>query len=162
MYPLRHHDKKAPPIRPKWKPSWMRNWEGRWKSITSPERPSLSSKTASCFCQRLRLRRSQEQDPCRPRSDELSHWLTREAVHLDGGDAARRAGKVGPGRGYQHLSRLSHPGYLSTTDHPQAPDDPYGRLRKPVLREAGEGSQCPGAPTRMAYLPYAGSGSPAR
>jgi hypothetical protein len=57
MKPLRHHNNKARPIPPNWRPSWMRNWEGRWKSITSPEQPSLSSKTVSCFFQRLRLRR---------------------------------------------------------------------------------------------------------
>ena len=38
-------------------------------------------------------------------------------------------GKLNLDADITHLSRFSHPGYLSTTDHPQASFDPYGRFR---------------------------------
>ena len=66
-------------------------------------------------------------------------WLSRQAVHLDRGDATRRTGQAGSGHGCQHLSRFPHPGYLSGTDHPEAPD----RRILPASKTAGSSGAVP-------------------
>ena len=67
----------------------------------------------------------------------LLHRLGRQALHLDGGDATRRAGQARPPRRRQHLPGFHPSDALLGADHGGAPPDPYRRVRGSACRAPG-------------------------
>ena len=77
----------------------------------------------------LRLRRRRSADAGQRRALALPHRLDQQAVHVDGGDAARRAGEARPRRRRQPLHRLQDPGDVPTADHAAAHHDAHAGIR---------------------------------
>jgi hypothetical protein len=85
--------------------------------------------------QRLRVREPGAAHTSRRRPDPVPRRLGVEAVHLDGGDAARGARQIGSPRRRQYLpDRVPDPGHLPAADHAGAPAHAYRWLRGSAAR----------------------------
>ena len=116
------------PRRARGVPRWRHGGESPRQACRRRDRRRCEGRCAS-LRQGLRLLRRRAPRARGRRAYALSHRLDEQAVHVDRGHAARRAGEARSRYGRQSLPRLQDSGDLSAADHAPAHHDALAGLR---------------------------------